>query len=76
MERVLYKGYLLSPAPMPGDDGRYQARAGITAIGGERTRAQRFLDLEYFATESEASARAIEAAKQWVDDNGDDAPSH
>jgi hypothetical protein len=74
MERVLYKGYLLSATPMPGDDGRFQARVSITAMSGERTRAQRFLDLEYFDTEADASAHALQAGRQWVDDNGD-APS-
>ena len=75
MEPLLYKGFLLSPAPMQEADGRFQPRIGVTAMGGDRTRAQRFLDLPLsFDTEAEAVARAIEVGKRWVDDNGD-APS-
>jgi len=70
MDRHLYKGYLLSCAPMQLDDGRWQARVGIASMDSKKTRAQRFLDLESFATESEAAAHAREVGMKWVDDNG------
>lgn len=69
IDRHMYKGYLLSCAPMQVEDGRYQARVAITAMGGEKTRAQRFLDLEYFATEREAADHSKQAGMKWVDDN-------
>ena len=69
IDRHMYKGYLLSCAPMQVEDGRYQARVAITAMGGGKTRAQRFLDLEYFATEREAAVRSKQAGMKWVDDN-------
>jgi len=71
IDRHMYKGYLLSCAPMQLDDGRYQARVGIAATGGEKTRTQRFLDLDYFATETEAAAHAKQAAMKWVDENSE-----
>jgi len=70
IDRHLYKGYLLSCAPMQLDDGRYQARVGITSMDSKKTRAQRFLDLESFATESEAAAHAHAVGMKWVDENG------
>ena len=70
IDRHLYKGYLLSCVPMRLDDGRFQARVGITSMDTQKTRAQRFLDLEFFASESEAAAHAKEVGMKWVDDNG------
>jgi hypothetical protein len=70
IDRHLYKGYLLSCAPMQLDDGRFQARVGITSMDSKKTRAQRFLDLESFDTESEAAAHAKQVGMKWVDDNG------
>jgi hypothetical protein len=65
--RHLYKDYLLSCAPLLLDDGLYQARVAITYLGGQRTRSQRFLDLDTFATECEAVAAAHAAGIEWVD---------
>jgi len=70
IDRHLYKGYLLSCAPMQLDDGRWQARLGIASMSSAKTRAQRFLDLGFFETESQAAAHAREAGVKWVDDNG------
>ena len=70
IDRHLYKGYLLSCSPMQLDDGRYQARLGITSMDSRKTRAQRFLDLDVFDTESEAAAHAKAAGMKWVDENG------
>jgi hypothetical protein len=70
IDRHLYKGYLLSCAAKQVDDGRYQACVGITSMSAQKTRAQRFLDLEFFATESEAAEHARQAGIKWVDDNG------
>lgn len=71
--RAFYREYLLSCQPMLLDDGRYQARIVITALGGTRTRAQRFLDLELFETEEEAVERARHAGMEWIDLND---PAH
>ncbi|MEO6030871.1 MAG: hypothetical protein ABIP61_03040 [Burkholderiaceae bacterium] len=67
--RRFYLDYLLSCQPMRLDDGRYQARVVITALGGTRTRAQRFLDLEFFEREEEAIERAHQAGVEWIDLN-------
>lgn len=63
----LYREYLLSCRPQPLDDGRYQARVAIASLGGSRTRAQHFLDLETFASHDEAVAHAMAAGSHWVD---------
>ena len=49
------------------DDGRFRACAAIMSLDGERTRSQRFLDLETFQTRDEAHARTIQVAKAWID---------
>jgi hypothetical protein len=66
-DRQLYRDHLLSLSAVPLDDGRFQARVAIAAISGERTRAQRFLDLDGFATVQEALDHARQAGKEWVD---------
>ena len=68
--RTFYRDYMLSCQPMRLDDGRYQARVVITALGGTRTRAQRFLDLEDYEHEEEAIERAHHAGIEWIDLNG------
>ena len=73
LDQHLYNGYLLSCHPRTIDDGRYQARLGITAFAGDKTRGQRFLDLEVFTTENEAAAHAKAVGMQWVDDNANGA---
>lgn len=61
---------MLSCNSMRQEDGRYQARVAITTLGGHKTCAQRFLDLEVFASHEAAVERALQAGKQWVDANG------
>lgn len=39
--RSLYRDHLLTCRPELQDDGRYQARVAISALGGVKTRAQR-----------------------------------
>ena len=68
--RRFYGDYMLTCQPMRLDDGRYQARVVITALGGTRTRAQRFLDLEFYEREEEAIERAHHAGVEWIDLNG------
>jgi len=65
--RHLYKDFLLSCAPLLREDGHYQARVAITYLGGQRTRSQRFLDLDSFPTIEEAVAAAQAAGIEWVD---------
>jgi hypothetical protein len=52
----VYKDHLLSFAPRRTETGRFLARVVIMAMGGERTRSQRFIDLKEFDTEDEAVA--------------------
>lgn len=65
--RSFYKEHLLSCYPLPLENGRFQARVAITALGGGRTRSQRFLDLEDFASFQAAVARGFQAGMDWVD---------
>jgi hypothetical protein len=71
LDRHLYKGYLLSCSPTQRGEGLFQARLSITALASDKTRAQRFFDLECFASESEAAAHAKAVGMKWVDDNAD-----
>lgn len=64
--RSFYRGYLLSCQPTQHGE-RYRARVAITSIAGDKTRWQRFLDLEMFASAEAAEARAREAGMAWVD---------
>lgn len=65
--RTFYRDHLLSHQPTRDDAGRFQARVAITYLGGEKTRAQRFLDLEAFDSEQEAIDRGRAAGIAWVD---------
>lgn len=65
--RCIYKGYTVADATTATDDGRFRACAAIMSLDGERTRSQRFLDLETFRTREEAHARTLQAAKAWID---------
>jgi hypothetical protein len=66
-QRTLYREHLLSCSAVPTEDGRFQARVAVAAIGGDRTRAQRFLDLDAFGSEEDALAHATQAGREWVD---------
>ena len=66
--RAFYRGYLLSCQPSQ-LEGRYQARVVITLLAGDRTRSQRFIDLESFDSESAAVERARLAGIEWIDLN-------
>ena len=63
-----YKGYALVDDTATTEDGTYRARAIIVRRVDGRVRSQRFLDLETFADEASARARAMAAAQAWVDD--------
>lgn len=65
--QTLYRDHLLSCRPQSLDDGRYQARVAIASLGGQKTRAQFFLDLETFDSHDAAVARARTAGTEWVD---------
>jgi len=67
--RSFYRDYMLSCQPMCHPDGRYQARVVITSLAGDRTRSQRFLDLEIFASEEVAIAHARQVGMEWIDVN-------
>lgn len=65
----IYRDYHLSCRPMEMDDGTYQARVAIICVSGDKTRSQRFLDLEVFASEDVAIERARSVGMDWVDAN-------
>ena len=65
--QTLYQDHLLSCRPLVLEDGRYQARVAIAALGGIKTRTQRFLDLKIFSSHDEAVACARQAGMRWVD---------
>ncbi|HUP07771.1 MAG TPA: hypothetical protein VMU47_11500 [Caldimonas sp.] len=64
---TVYKGYAYTNLTTQAEDGRYVARVAIIALDPARTRSQRFLDLESYATRGEADARVSEAAMAWID---------
>ena len=65
--KCFYRGYYLGPMSSPADDGRYRARVAIMSLDSNRTRSQRFLDMETYPTEIEADERAIAGGKEWID---------
>ena len=67
--RSFYRDYMLTCQPLNQPNGRFQARVVITAMAGDRTRSQRFLDLEVFASEQAAIEHARQSGMQWIDVN-------
>ena len=67
--RGIYKGYTFADVSTPTENGRYRARVAILALDGERTRSQRFIDLEVFHTLEEAGERVVTVARAWIDAN-------
>ena len=65
--KCFYKGYHLACITSSTDNGLYRARVAVMALDGERTRSQRFIDLETFRDETEADVRAIVGGKEWVE---------
>ena len=65
---VVHKGFTICGLTSRTDDARYKARAAVMALGGSRTRFQRFLDFETFDTKAEATARAQAGAMAWIDE--------
>ena len=67
--RGIYKGYTFASMSTLTDRGQYRAKVAIMALGGTRTRSQRFLDLDTFRTEAEANDGAVAGAMAWIDAN-------
>jgi len=67
--RGIYKGYTFADVSTPMENGRVRARVAIMALDGSRTRSQRFIDLELFATREEAGERVVTVARAWIDAN-------
>lgn len=65
--RLFYRDHMLTCRPESQDDGRFQARVAIAAMGGFKTRAQRFIDLGVFMSHDDAVRCAESAGKEWVD---------
>ena len=63
-----YKGYEFGDDTVVMDDGRFRARVFIVGFGDGRARSQRFIDLETFVNEGDARARAVAAARAWIDE--------
>lgn len=64
----MHKGFSLICTPKQTPEGRFVATIAVTYLGTERTRSQRFLDLnEDFATEEEAAESGRKAGVEWVD---------
>jgi hypothetical protein len=66
---TFYCDFMLSCRPMRLDNGQYQARVAITSVSADRTRSQRFLDLEAFDSEESAIQRARRVGMEWIDAN-------
>jgi len=56
--RSFYRDHMLTCRPQAQDDGRFQARVAISAVGGIKTQTQRFLDLTCFDSHDEAVEHA------------------
>ncbi len=69
--RSVYQGYVFTDVSTRTEDGRYRARVAIISLDGTRTRSQRFIDLEVFATEAAALERITAVAKAWIDSETD-----
>jgi hypothetical protein len=67
--RAFYRDYMLSCESLLQDDGRYQARVAIICMSSDKTRSQRFLDLEAFVCADAATERARQAGMEWIDVN-------
>lgn len=67
--RSFYRDYMLTCRPQVQDDGRFQARVAISAVGGMKTQTQRFLDLACFDSHDAAVEHARLAGMEWVDKN-------
>ncbi|MEQ1686035.1 MAG: hypothetical protein ABL916_20505 [Burkholderiaceae bacterium] len=67
--RSFYRDYMLTCQPMSQPDGRFQARVVITSLAGDRTRSQRFLDLDLFDSEEAAIEHARQSGMEWIDVN-------
>ena len=65
--RLFHRGYMVSCQPMATDDGRFEARAVVISMDGDKTRSQTFLDLEVCATMELALGRARQAGLEWID---------
>lgn len=70
VERIFHEGFMLTLAAYPGEDGRFQARVVVTALGGVRTRSQRFLDLDWFRSAADAMAHARTEGLAWIQAQG------
>jgi hypothetical protein len=66
--RSIYRGYHITATSTQIEEGRFRARVAIMVLSGDRTRSQRFLDFEAFATEGEADERAIAGGQEWIDE--------
>jgi hypothetical protein len=70
VERLFVGDFMITATAHPLAGGHYQARAVVTSLGGKRTRAQRFIDLDYFPTVEEAVACARMAGLAYVETQG------
>ena len=62
-----YKGYHMACISSATDNGGFRARVAVMALDGQRTRSQRFLDMEVFPDRPQADARALAGGMEWID---------
>jgi len=74
--RSFYRDHLLTCRPQAQDDGRFQARVAISALGGLKTQTQRFLDLAMFDSHDAAVEHARLAGMEWIDENVPSVANH
>jgi hypothetical protein len=67
--RSFHRDYMLSCEATLQDDGRYQARVAVICMSSDKTRSQRFLDLESFVEPDAAIERTRQAGMEWIDVN-------
>lgn len=65
--RQFYRGSVYIDVSTRTDSGNYRARVAIVSLDGTRTRSQRFIDLEVFATKAAAIERITAVAQAWID---------
>jgi hypothetical protein len=68
--RSMHRDHLLSCSATEIESGKFRANVAIIYMKGDKTRSQRFLDIEeVYASESEARDKGMACAIEWVDNN-------
>ena len=65
--RQIYRGFVFTDVSTRTDSGHYRGCVAITSLDDTRTKSQRFIDLEVFATQAAAIERIAAVAQAWID---------